>query len=95
VLSDTDRALFASVSLISEITHQGQRLVLCHYPFREWNNCWRGSWHLFGHVHGRLDHLPNGRSLDVGVDAHEFRPWRLEEIAAVMETRDNPFTDRK
>jgi calcineurin-like phosphoesterase family protein len=92
-LSEADVSLFASISLISEITVHGQSIVLCHYPFREWDRAWRGAWHFFGHVHGRLQDEPLGYSLDVGVDAHDFRAWTFEEIAAVMATRDNPFTD--
>ena len=57
--------LFASVSVLKELKIEGQMLVLCHYPLREWPGYWRGAWHLFGHVHGRLDATSNGRSLDV------------------------------
>ncbi len=70
-------------------------IVLCHYPMREWNQCKRGSWHLFGHVHGRLDHAPLGYSLDVGVDTHDFRPWTFDEIEAVFATRHNPFAAQR
>jgi calcineurin-like phosphoesterase family protein len=87
--------LFASVSLILEVKVGGQRLVLCHYPMREWHGSWRQSWHLFGHVHGRLNHEPLGYSLDVGVDSHEFRPWTIDEIAAVFATRLNPFVGER
>jgi calcineurin-like phosphoesterase family protein len=84
---------FASVSDIKEVSVSGQTIVLCHYPMREWPGAWRGAWHLFGHVHGRLNHEPIGYSLDVGVDTHCFRPWSFEEISAVLDSRENPFTD--
>jgi calcineurin-like phosphoesterase family protein len=84
---------FASVSLIREIRADGRRIVLCHYPMREWQGSWRGAWHFFGHVHGRLNHEPLGYSLDVGADSHDFRPWSLDEVARVFETRQNPFND--
>ncbi len=32
-------------------------------------------------------------SIDVGVENHDFRPWRFEEIAEVMDRRVNPFVD--
>lgn len=85
------RGAFASVNDIKEIGVQGHNIVLCHYPMREWHGIWRGAWHLFGHVHGRLNHEPLGLSLDVGVDSNGFRPWRLEEIEALFAARDNPF----
>lgn len=41
-----------------------------------------GAWHLYGHSHGRLS--PQGRSLDVGVDCHNFRPISLDELTERM-----------
>ncbi len=86
---------FASIRTISEIVIGGKTIVLCHYPMREWHGCWRGAWHLFGHVHGRLNHEPLGYSLDVGVNSNNFRPWRLEEIEALFAERENPFADKR
>src|SRR5579883_2407308 len=65
--------LFASVSLMLEIKPGGQRIVLCHYPMREWNGAWQGFVHFFGHVHVRLEHSPCWHSLDVGLDSHDVR----------------------
>jgi len=85
-------SLFASISLIREIHERGRRVVLCHYPMREWHGSWNGAWHIFGHVHGRLDHQPHGYSLDVGADAHDFRPWSVDEIEQEFSGRHNPFS---
>lgn len=84
-------ARFASVNLISEIDISGQTLVLCHYPMREWNGCYRGAWHLFGHVHGRLNHVRQGHCLDVGVDSNGYRPLSFEDVAGLMVKRVCPF----
>ena len=86
-------ARFASVSVIEEITVGGQMIVLCHYPMREWNGCYRGAWHFHGHVHGRLNHEPLGHSVDVGADSGGFRPWSFQEIAELMKDRKTPFGD--
>lgn len=86
---------FASVNQIREIDVNGQAIVLCHYPMREWHACWRGAWHLYGHVHGRLNHKPLGHSLDVGVDSNRFRPWSFEDIEALFAARRNPFTGER
>jgi calcineurin-like phosphoesterase family protein len=80
-----------SISEIKELSWKGQRLVLFHYPMREWPGAWRGAWHLFGHVHGNLDGQPLGYSLDVGVDSHGYAPLAVEEVAAIMATRDKHF----
>jgi len=64
-------------------------LVLCHYPLapNRWDRAHYGSWHAFGHCHGRYN--PKGLCLDVGVDnAYKllgaYRPFRLEEFAEIM-----------
>ena len=47
-----------SVSQIKDFTFSRYGLnihiVLCHYPITSWNRKVHGSWHLYGHVHGRL-----------------------------------------
>lgn len=82
---------FASVGIVRDISVEGQRIVLFHYPMREWNRAYGGAWHLFGHVHGRLDGEPLGYSMDVGVDSNRFYPWRFDQIAAVFAGRDQHF----
>ena len=67
----------------------GQRVIMFHYPIHEWNAMHHGSYHLFGHVHGSKP--LHGRSMDVGVDAHDMRLWhwyevheRLKELPVVL-----------
>ena len=69
---------WASVSHYREIEVEGARLVLCHYPFRTWNDMHKGALNLHGHSHGRLAPMRNQH--DVGVDARDFRPVRLSEL---------------
>jgi calcineurin-like phosphoesterase family protein len=71
---------WASVSAYEEIEVDGRALVLCHYPFRTWNNMGRGTLDLHGHSHGRLTPVP--RQYDVGVDVWDFRPVTLRTILA-------------
>jgi len=63
---------------------EGQSVTLCHYAMRRWPKSHYGSWHLFGHSHGRLPSY--GLSFDVGVDAHPFTPWAWYEIKTKMAT---------
>ena len=69
---------WASVGHYAEMTVEGKRLVLCHYPFRTWNRMGQGVIDLHGHSHGRLTPAP--RQYDVGVDVWEFRPVTLATI---------------
>ena len=67
-----------------EITYKEQHIVMCHYPMITWNASHRGSWQLFGHVHGNLSnkgiiqHSP--AQIDVGVDTNDFKPYSYQEV---------------
>ena len=67
-----------SVQHYAELMVDGRLLVLCHYPFRTWNQMGKKSINLHGHSHGRLKPIP--RQFDVGVDARGLRPVRLVDI---------------
>lgn len=63
-------------------------ITLCHYAMRVWNKSHFGTWHLYGHSHGRLPDDPNSLSMDVGVDTRpDWRPYSIDEIAAHMATK--------
>lgn len=50
--------------------------VICHYPIASWEDCGNGSVHFYGHTHG--NYLNHGRSMDVGVDCHNFQLLDIE-----------------
>jgi calcineurin-like phosphoesterase family protein len=57
-------------------------IVLCHFPFEEWDRKHYGSLHFHGHSHGTLPHVKN--RLDVGIDnayklTGRYRPLELGE----------------
>ena len=61
---------------------QPQVIVLCHYSMQVWELSNHGSWHLFGHSHGKLKGM--GKSFDVGVDCTDFVPLSLDKGAERM-----------
>jgi calcineurin-like phosphoesterase family protein len=61
---------------------QPQVIVLCHYSMQVWERSNHGSWHLFGHTHGKLKGV--GMSFDVGVDCTDFVPLSLDQVAEKM-----------
>jgi calcineurin-like phosphoesterase family protein len=67
-------------------------IVISHFAMRVWNKSHFGSYHLFGHSHGRLE--PYKRSVDIGIDSHwitgkkEFRPFSCEEVCSFLEKRE-------
>lgn len=62
------------------------RIVLDHYAGRVWDGSHRGSWQLYGHSHAAL---PESASLsfDIGVDAWNFEPVSIEEVAEKMKVK--------
>jgi calcineurin-like phosphoesterase family protein len=74
-----------------EVRYNNNTICLFHYGQRVWNKSHHGSWHLYGHSHGKLS--PLGKSVDVGVDAPfitgkaEYRPFSIEEISEYMKFR--------
>ena len=55
---------------------EDEQMVLCHYPLHVWQNHHRGTWHLHGHTHGKLNDpvFYQRKVMDVGIDTHpEFR----------------------
>ena len=71
-----------------EITYKEQHIVMCHYPMIAWNAGHRGSWQLFGHVHGGLSNkgeIKHGVSqMDVGVDCHDFYPISYQQVKEII-----------
>lgn len=63
-------------------TDRTDNIQLCHYSMRTWNYKSHGSMHLYGHSHGNLPGVD--RSMDVGVDTHNFYPYEWSEIKERM-----------
>ncbi len=87
--------LFSRVIDQGMIKHLGRKIWLNHYPMRSWDKAFHGTWHLFGHVHGRLREEdaahPRLLAMDVGVDACGYRPVSFEEVADYMRPREEAF----
>jgi len=65
-----------------------QMITMSHYPMSSWNKSHRGSYMLFGHVHGNKNkEYENKYGLDVGVDNHNFKPLSLDEVDWIMKSK--------
>ena len=71
---------------------QNQRITLSHYSMRTWNQMHRGSWMLHGHSHGSLLDI-GGKTIDVGVDCHEYKPISFEQVGRIMLNRETTVVD--
>ncbi len=45
------------------------------------------AWMLYGHSHGNLPDI-GGKTMDVGVDCHGYKPISLDEVAEFMAGRE-------
>jgi calcineurin-like phosphoesterase family protein len=73
------------------------KIVLCHYAMAVWDKSHRQAMQLYGHSHSEAEswlekHMPNRRSMDVGVDNANkllgaFRPFSLDDIKRLIDGR--------
>jgi calcineurin-like phosphoesterase family protein len=63
------RRCFESVHSYLRMTHNGQLVIMFHYPILEWDQMHRGSVHFYGHVHGKPTGLEQYRARDAAFDA--------------------------
>lgn len=88
------RRSIAGLSWDQEPTHyaetklDGERIILHHYGMRTWSASAHGSWHLYGHSHGRLPAY--GRSRDCGVDCGDlgYAPASFRNLTVGMKAAE-------
>lgn len=85
--------LFSSVNQAQMIKFgKKQRAYVHHWPLRSWWDMKHGVWHVYGHEHGNIEHLPWSKSLDGGVDNAfrlygEYRPFDYDMIEEQLKDR--------
>lgn len=77
---------FASINQMNEIVVEDQKIVLLHYPMTTWHWAYKGSWQLYGHVHGKIKN--EGKSLDVGVDCWNYSPVNMDQLRDAMKNKN-------
>lgn len=75
-----------------EISVDGIKVCMFHFPIASWNSMHHGSFHLYGHSHGSFQGA--GKCMDVGVDCHPNKePFSWEEVKDFMRTREIAVID--
>ena len=60
-------------------------IILCHYPFKNWDRKHYGSWHLYGHTHQKTNEIKEHQhSLYIGVQAFDYEPVSFATVSAAM-----------
>ena len=82
---------FESVEKMMHVTDDGKAICLCHFPLAEWNGYYRGSWHIYGHIHNRLEDTwqlmkTRERALNAGCMINNFTPASFRELVRNNQT---------
>lgn len=93
---------FESVRDYRQIKIGDKKIILFHFPILYWNSMHHGSWHLHGHCHSHcgmirtvasdhhgveIEEEKIARSMDVGVDAHNYAPIEFEEVRELINSK--------
>ena len=78
-------AQFETVDKMQHITDGDKHICLCHFPIAEWNGFHKGHWHIYGHIHGRLDDTyyfmrNRERALNAAACINNYTPVSLNEL---------------
>ena len=99
-LSWTKYGVVKWVGQIKDISIEGQKINLCHYPMLVANGTHYNSIKLYGHIHhgdGTWKKMQNdkninkylNRSVNVNVELHDFKPWSFAEIIERIKDNNN------
>jgi len=86
---------FVQIADILDLAINGERIILCHYPIAEWNGYFRGSWHIYGHIHNKQSNpafaflRTQERALNAGVEIIHYTPATFEELKMYNEVHRN------
>ena len=80
---------FRSVTKRSDVSIEGEHMVLDHYSLRVWNRSHYNAWNLYAHSHGKLP--PIGKAYDVGVDNNNYTPVSFNRIKEIMDSSPDNF----
>ena len=78
-------AYFESVDKMMHVSDQGKEICLCHFPIAEWNGYYKGHWHIYGHIHGRMDetyYFMRGKekALNAAACINNYTPASVNEL---------------
>lgn len=75
---------FVSVDKMTYVKDGNYTIVLCHFPIAEWNQYYRGAWHIYGHIHksakGCYQYLADKRALNAGCMINHYTPATIEQL---------------
>ena len=83
------RDCFEMIAEYYRPTLHGHKIAMFHYPIAEWDQAYRGSWHLHGHIHLGVAPIEPSKFLNVGIMNNNYFPFSFKQIEDYMETQPN------
>lgn len=85
--NDAAMAYFDSVDKMMHVADNGSQICLCHFPIIDWNGMYRGSWHIYGHIHNASNASASymkklERALNASACINHYVPCGFEELKA-------------
>lgn len=76
---------FESVDKMMHVTDNGKQICLCHFPILQWNGYFKKSYHIYGHVHAKIDEdfevlKKKERALNAGCMINGYSPVSFNEL---------------
>lgn len=69
-----------------------RKFVLFHYPILEWEDYYKHSIHLYGHVHSNkvdfFNRMLGINAVNVGVDMIKYKPISIDDIIRIVNERE-------
>ena len=83
--NDTAMGCFETVDKMMHVIDEGRQICLCHFPIIDWNGMYRGSWHIYGHIHdgacGSGQYMKNlEKALNASACVNQYAPVSFEEL---------------
>lgn len=79
------RDLFIECKDYYDIVDNGRRVIICHYPMIEWDGYFRGSYHVYAHIHNNLNNagkqmIKLEKALNSGCMINNYVPVTLDQM---------------
>ena len=78
-------AHFESVDKMMHVSDDGHQICVCHFPLAEWNGFFKGSLHIYGHIHNQVTDTgvfmqTRQRAYNAGCMLYNYSPVTLREL---------------
>lgn len=83
--NQTAMSCFETIDKMMHVRDEDKHICLCHYPLAEWNGFFKGTYHIYGHIHNRKDgaymYMKNfENALNAGCMINNYMPASLDEL---------------